>query len=96
MAPQQFSLWQGSHLVKTRTAAWEVCGVEPNPKVAAAVAAAGIDVRVGMLETLDLPEGRFDAVSLHHVIEHLHDPIATLRLCLGVLKPGGVKKAGAG
>ena len=80
----------GHFLVKMRAAGWEVCGIEPNPKAAAAVAAAGLDVRVGMLETLALPEGHFDAVSLHHVIEHLHDPIATLRLCLRVLKPGGV------
>jgi 2-polyprenyl-3-methyl-5-hydroxy-6-metoxy-1,4-benzoquinol methylase len=79
----------GGFLRQMHEAGWEVCGVEPDPKAAAEAAAGGLDVRVGMLETVSLPESHFDAVTLHHVIEHLHDPVGTLRLCRRVLKPGG-------
>ncbi len=79
----------GGFLRQMREVGWEVCGVEPDPKAAAEAAAGGRDVRVGTLETASLPESHFDAVTLHHVIEHLHDPVGTLRLCRRVLKPGG-------
>jgi SAM-dependent methyltransferase len=73
-----------------RDLGWDVCGVEPDPQAAAEAAAAGLDVRVVVLDTVSLPEAHFDAITLHHVIEHLHDPVGTLRLCRKLLKPGGV------
>ncbi|HEX4349274.1 MAG TPA: class I SAM-dependent methyltransferase, partial [Verrucomicrobiae bacterium] len=36
-----------------------------------------------------LPEAHFDAITMTHVIEHLHDPMDTLRRCWKLLKPGG-------
>jgi SAM-dependent methyltransferase len=72
-----------------RSLGWEVSGVEPDPKSAAEAAAAGLNVRVGLPDTQTLPEAHYDAVSLNHVIEHLHDPVGTLRICLKILKPGG-------
>jgi SAM-dependent methyltransferase len=35
------------------------------------------------------PADSFDAVTLSHVIEHLHDPVESLAACLRLLKPGG-------
>ena len=79
----------GRLLMQLRSVGWEVCGVEPDPKSAAQAAASGLDVRVGLLED-SLPEAHFDAVTMNHVIEHLHDPLETLRRCARVLKPGGM------
>jgi SAM-dependent methyltransferase len=37
-----------------------------------------------------LPEGCFDLILAHHVLEHLHDPVAQLQLWRRWLAPGGV------
>ncbi|MBM3493688.1 MAG: class I SAM-dependent methyltransferase, partial [Armatimonadetes bacterium] len=36
-----------------------------------------------------LPEDEYDAVTMRHVLEHLHDPNAAMRCCYRALKPGG-------
>jgi len=79
----------GRFLMQMRAVGWEVCGVEPDPKSAAQAAAAGLDVRTGLLPDASLPGEHFDAVTLSHVIEHLHKPIETLHECRRILKPGG-------
>jgi 2-polyprenyl-3-methyl-5-hydroxy-6-metoxy-1,4-benzoquinol methylase len=80
----------GTFLAQMRAVGWEVWGLEPDAKAAAAATAAGLRVQVGLLETTPQPEASFDAITLNHVIEHLHDPLTTLRLCWRALKPGGV------
>ncbi len=79
----------GSFLWQMRSLGWEVCGVEPDPQSSEHARAAGFDVRVGLLQQQSLPEASFDAITLFHVIEHLHDPVGTLRCCFKLLKPGG-------
>jgi len=80
----------GGFLMQMRKVGWNVCGVEPDPKAAAHAAAAGLDVRVGLLESAGWPEAHFDAITLNHVIEHLHRPRITLQECFRILKPGGI------
>jgi 2-polyprenyl-3-methyl-5-hydroxy-6-metoxy-1,4-benzoquinol methylase len=48
-----------------------------------------LNVKQGTLEEARYPDHSFDAVTLRHVIEHLADPLKTLRECLRVLRPGG-------
>jgi len=79
----------GRFLLQMRAAGWDVSGVEADPASAAQAIEAGLNVKVGTLENLALPDSYFDAVSLHHVLEHLHRPLETLRRCRAVLKPGG-------
>ncbi|MBI2838816.1 MAG: class I SAM-dependent methyltransferase [Acidobacteria bacterium] len=80
----------GEFLLRMRAAGWEIRGAEPDPTSAALAIAMGVPVHVGLVEPGVLPDGHFDAVTLSHVLEHLPDPLATLRLCRQALKPGGV------
>ena len=54
----------------------ECAGVELHPEVAAAGRARGYDVVVGTLEEMDLNghAGRYDIVSMNHVLEHVVEP----------------------
>jgi 2-polyprenyl-3-methyl-5-hydroxy-6-metoxy-1,4-benzoquinol methylase len=79
----------GSFLWQMRSLGWEVCGVEPDPQSATHARASGLDVREGLLQQHSWPEHYFDAVTMNHVIEHLHDPLETVRRCWKLLKPGG-------
>ncbi len=52
-----------------------------------------VDVRVGDLYTLDLPDRGFDVVHAHQVLQHLPDPVAGLRAMRRLCAPGGTVAA---
>lgn len=80
----------GRFMMQMRVAGWHVCGVEPDSASAAKAVSAGLDVRNCPIETLEAVEDNYyDAIVLHHVIEHLHKPLETLRRCFAALKTGG-------
>jgi SAM-dependent methyltransferase len=49
-----------------------------------------LDIRIGQLQDLRLPDASFDIVLLHDVIEHVPAPLDLLRECVRLLMPGGV------
>jgi SAM-dependent methyltransferase len=62
-------------------------GVEPGEAYAAHARAAGARV----LDALPEADARgFDAITAHHVLEHLRDPVAVLRALVARLAPGGL------
>ena len=86
---------RGAFLQQLRDHGWDCIGIEPSPEVALRAKAGGFDVRVGMLESVVAEDsqtfapGSFDAIFAWMVVEHLHDPLATLRLARELLKPDG-------
>lgn len=79
----------GSFLQRMERLGWVVEGVDPDEWAVAAAKKRGLSVRLGNLESQGFPQGRFHAVTLCHVIEHVFDPLELLRECLRILKPGG-------
>lgn len=58
-----------------------------NPRAGAA--AAGAEILAGDLTDVDLPAAHFDLCVYWHVLEHLHDPVASLLAAKRALRPGG-------
>ena len=70
---------------------WQVEGVEPNKTAAKATSERlGIQVFQGLFEEAHYPDASFDAVTLWDVLEHLYDPIESLKELHRILKPGGL------
>jgi len=78
----------GSFLEFAQRAGWSVMGVDFDPKAVEAAQSRGLDIRQGGVEVLPDDE-RFDGITLSHVIEHVHDPLALLKSCHRLLSPGG-------
>jgi len=80
----------GEFLARMRQQGWEVEGVEIDAKaIEWARAKHGLMVHQGPLERLQFPGDMFDAITMNHVIEHVHDPVLLLRECLRIQKPEG-------
>lgn len=68
----------------------DVQGVEPGKPAADMTARQGLPVFHGMLEKYaGTTRKKFDVVTANHVVEHVPDPVATLKAMKSVLAPGG-------
>jgi SAM-dependent methyltransferase len=69
---------------------WNVTGVEPSPRAAAAARARGLTVHAESFANVELEPASFDAVLFDHSLEHLPDPLAALAKARALLRPRGV------
>ncbi|MDP1818694.1 MAG: methyltransferase domain-containing protein [Acidimicrobiales bacterium] len=83
-----------------RLASGTVVGIDPSADVIAAATAGAADAGVGNLElrvgdvyALDVPDASFDVVHAHQVLQHVSDPVGALRAMRRVVRPGGVVAA---
>lgn len=58
------------------------------PSIAGAEGSPGIDLRVGLFYEQELPEARYDLITMWHFLEHCYDPLRSLREARRVLVPG--------
>jgi 2-polyprenyl-3-methyl-5-hydroxy-6-metoxy-1,4-benzoquinol methylase len=79
----------GSFLVQAQACGWDAEGIDPDPEATAEGLRRGVRVRAGDLGLYAGQAQRFDVITLSHVIEHVHDPVAMLADCLRLLRPGG-------
>ena len=81
----------GKQLQRLHKLGWNVVGIEPDNEAAGFVRTNfGLDVRSCSLEEAKLPDASFDVIIMHHVIEHLYDPLKTLRECERILQKKGL------
>lgn len=79
----------GNFLDTARACGWQLEGLEPDPGAARAARQRGMIVHQSPLPRTGLPDETYDAVTMSHVIEHLHDPKSALQEIWRILKPGG-------
>lgn len=82
----------GAYLLAMSRLGWDALGVEFDERAARTARASGANVTVCSAERLSevaAPQS-VDAVTLAHVLEHLHDPFASLRAIHQVLRPSGL------
>jgi 2-polyprenyl-3-methyl-5-hydroxy-6-metoxy-1,4-benzoquinol methylase len=69
----------------------DVTGIEPNKGYAEySIREYGLNVQVGFVQDVILPEEGFDLVTIWHVLEHTENPCAVLSKLHALLKPQGV------
>jgi 2-polyprenyl-3-methyl-5-hydroxy-6-metoxy-1,4-benzoquinol methylase len=79
----------GAFLATMQEAGWNCLGLEPDPD-ARAVAARDFNVTARPIEELfELPDGQFDAITMWHVLEHVHQLDAYLARLKSLLRTGG-------
>jgi 2-polyprenyl-3-methyl-5-hydroxy-6-metoxy-1,4-benzoquinol methylase len=80
----------GTFLRFMKELGWEVKGIEPDLQAARIASSQGLNVAHCNLEQVELEPYSYDAITLHHVLEHLSDPNWMLKKLVRYLKPGGV------
>ncbi len=79
----------GAFLQIAQSCGWDALGVDPDPKAVANCQRQGLNVFQGGIDYFDGKGPLFDVITLNHVIEHVHDPVAVLADCYRLLKPAG-------
>lgn len=80
----------GDRLPVFKALGWRVTGQDVDPVAAKeARRASGAEVHIGPLADLARAQRRFDVVVVNHVIEHVVDPVALLRVCRSMLRARG-------
>ncbi|MDQ3609399.1 MAG: class I SAM-dependent methyltransferase [Actinomycetota bacterium] len=69
---------------------WRMTAVEPSAAACAVARGRGVDAREGVLTTVALEPGAYDAAIFQQSLEHTDDPVGDLRRTHGALRPGGV------
>lgn len=69
---------------------WRAVGVEPSEWAAQRGRERGLEILTGTLESVTLRPESFDVIHANHVIEHVEDPVQTIKLAARLLVVGGV------
>jgi len=80
----------GYLLTEFKKDGWDVFGIEPDQFACRyAKEMLEVDCMSDLIENAGIPDESYDVVLMNHVIEHLDNPLATLREISRVLKPSG-------
>jgi SAM-dependent methyltransferase len=82
----------GAFVAAAAQRGWHAEGLEPDPAAVAGARAQGLAIQQGTLKELAArePGQRYDAITLSHVVEHMHDPEGELASAFALLRPGGL------
>ncbi len=81
----------GFYLSEAKRRGWHAEGVDVSPFTREYAAEAfGLEVHIGELNSLDLPQESYDGISLWDTLEHVQSPSALLREVHRLLRPNGL------
>lgn len=69
---------------------WQAQGCDFDPTIVNICKARGLDVRLGGLDAFEDSKGKFDALTMNQVLEHVADPKGLIHSCHSYLRDHGV------
>lgn len=81
---------RGELLVGAANRGWAVYGVEMTEEFAAIARTHGVEVEHNSIQECKLLDQTYDVVLLAAILEHLYDPVETLKRVRNALRPGGL------
>jgi len=70
---------------------WQVVGYDVDPATVQSVGSKlNVEIRTGRFNEMTWPADSFDAVIMHHVLEHVKEPRSYLDTIRKLLRPGGI------
>jgi 2-polyprenyl-3-methyl-5-hydroxy-6-metoxy-1,4-benzoquinol methylase len=82
--------YTGVYLDLARDSGWTVLGVEPSVWASDEARKKGLDIFTGSIEDMQYFNNNFDVITMWDVIEHLHDPLSSLKIIQHRLKKEGL------
>ena len=79
----------GDMVALMQRAGMDARGIDPSPRAVEIAREAGRNVELGYLLDRRYPDAEFDSISMYHSLEHTPQPLAVLRECARILRPGG-------
>lgn len=83
-------LGSGGFLLNAIAAGWDAEGVDPDPTAINSASKRGLKAYRGGIDAYSGGVESLDALTISHVIEHVHEPRVVLKQAYKLLKPGGV------
>ena len=85
-----FGCGNGEFMCLAKSFGWRVKGFDLDENAVSSARKSGLDVVHGGVSNLAEEEcGKYDLITLSHVIEHVYEPENLIQECLRLLKPGG-------
>lgn len=81
---------RGEHLVGAAKRGWEVYGIEMTPEYAKIAENAGVKIENNPVEESRSLNEKYDVILLAAILEHLYEPLETLKRIREALHPGGL------
>ncbi|MFZ0795713.1 MAG: class I SAM-dependent methyltransferase [Candidatus Korobacteraceae bacterium] len=79
----------GDLVLAMQNRGWQAQGLDPDPAAVQFARQRGAEVCLGALSDQRYDSDSFDGIVMNHAIEHVLDPVACVRECHRILRPGG-------
>lgn len=79
----------GTFLLDSSLCGWDAVGIDIDQSTVKNCIKHGLTAFQGSLDLFENYKSRFNYITMDHVIEHLHDPVNSLKHCYDLLESGG-------